>query len=75
MARYIGDLTDLNNGVERQRAARVVDEIAERIRNREVSRLDISYDREILNRYPDGVEHLSAWVIEMDVTRRGRHEK
>ena len=75
MARYVGDLTDPNNGVERQRAASVVDGVAESIRNREVRNFSINYDREVLNRYPDGVEHLSAWVIEMDVTRRGRHEK
>ena len=75
MARYVGDLTDPNNGEERQFAARKVDEVAERIRNREVRLLDISYDREVLDRYSDGTEHLSAWVIEMNVTQRGRHEK
>ncbi len=75
MARYVGDLTDPDNGVERQKAASVVDGVAESIRNREVRNFSINYDREVLNRSLDGVERLSAWVIEMDVTRRGRHER
>lgn len=75
MARYVGDLTDPKNNEQRLKAASVVDGIAESIRNREVRHLDVNYDREILNRYPDGVERLSAWVIEIDVTPRGRHER
>ncbi len=63
MARYVGDLTDPDNGVERQKVASMIDDLAEAVRDRRV-------------RSVEGIApRMSPWTIEMDVTRRGRHEK
>ena len=77
MARYVGDLTDPDNGVERQKAAGMVDEIAEAVRDRRVRHLSITYDREVLDGFGlvDVEPRMSAWAVSMGVTRRGRHEK
>ncbi len=77
MARYVGDLTDPDNGVERQRVASKIDEIAEAIRDRRVRHVSIAYNREVLGDFSvPGVEPpMSAWAIDMDVMQRGRHEQ
>ena len=77
MAQYVDDLTDPDNGVERQKVAGMIDEIAEAVRDQRVRSLSITYDREVLDDFGlIGVEpRMSAWAIGMDVTQRGRHEK
>ncbi len=76
MARYVGDLSDPKNHEERLFAASRIDDIAERIRNREVRYLDISFDREITEAGVEGIAPIrSAWTVGIEVTRRGRHER
>lgn len=78
MARYVGDLTDPNNGEERQRAAKRVNEIVESIQNREIRSIEITYDREIIG---SGVSEVSPafsnWAVGLGVTMAplNRHEK
>lgn len=77
MAKYVGDLTDPDNGVERQKVAGMVDEIAEAVRDRRVRHLTVAYDRKVLDDFSVfGVEPaMSAWTVGIEVTRRGRHEE
>ncbi len=77
MARYVGDLTAPDNGVERQRAANKVDAVAEAIRNREVRDLSVTYNREVIGPGLLGEvsQAMSPWTVIVEVTRRGRHEQ
>ncbi len=77
MARYIGDLTDPNNGVERQKAANMVNEVAQAIRNREVRDLIVTYNREVIGIGQPGAVSpaMSPWTVSVEVTQRGRHER
>ncbi len=76
MARYIGDLTHPDNGVERQKVASMIDDLAEAVRDRRVRSLNIDYNRDIVEAGVEGIApRMSPWTIGMDVTQRGRHEK
>lgn len=76
MARYVGDLTDPDNAEMREDAALLVERVAVKIRNREVRRMDVSFDRDVIYSGVLGISpEIGDWVVQMKVTPRGRHER
>ena len=76
MARYIGDLTDPKNSEERERATMLLEQVAVAVRNRKVSHLDITWDRNLINPDELGVPGpTSDWTINIKAAPRGRHQK
>jgi hypothetical protein len=76
MARYVGDLTEPKNKKEREKAAKVVEAIAEAIRDRRVRHFNVDYHRAVV---PQGLgvpPKVSLWSIGVEVTTtKGRHER
>lgn len=65
MSRYIGDLTDPQNGPAREAVARRLEQLAQRVRDSNVSTLTVDIMRHI------GEDH---WYVSVEATTRGRHE-
>lgn len=77
MARYVGDLTDLKNNEEREKAAKVVDEIAGAIRGRRVRHFSVDYHREVIPQTTrfGVVPGMNPWTVGVEIEKRGRHER
>lgn len=77
MVRYVGDLTDLANRKERERAAEAADAIAEAIRDRKVRTFSLHYRRDVIpqTRMFGVTPAMTPWTVGVEVDKRGRHER